>query len=152
MHSRCKQEQLALRKIVHYHFKPQTNVRMKLLIYCKNRTVASLLVKNNPLHRNLEQRSHVVYRYVCKAEECRPFEINVGQRTTSRAQNGSIKNHKLYKHQRRLRASEILLDVDVPHSAHDCQQLVLTEALLIKKLQSTNISQREREVRVLSIF
>ena len=71
---------------------------------------------------------------------------------TTHAQNGSIKNHNHDKHQRRLRASEILLDVDVLHSAHDRQELVLAEALLIKKLQPTINSQREGEVRVLSIF
>ena len=159
MHSRYKQEEQTLRKFIKNHVKPQANVHMKLLIYYKNRTVANLFVKNNPHRQNPEQRSHVVYRYTCKAEECHPSEIYVGQtmtslkqRMTTHAQNGSIRNHNQDKHQRRLRAAEILLDVDVLHSAHDRQELVLAEALLIKKLQPTINSQREGEVRVLSIF
>ena len=159
MHSRYKQEEDTLRKYINKHVKPLANVRMKLLIYYKNRTVANLFVRNNPHRQSPEQRSHVVYRYTCKAEECHPSEIYIGQTTTSlkqrmttHAQNGSIKNHNHDKHQRRLRASEILLDVDVLHSAHDRQELVLAEALLIKKLQPTINSQREGEVRVLSIF
>ena len=53
---------------------------------------------------------------------------------------------------RRLRAADILACVDVLHTAHDRQELVLAEALLIKKLQPSINSQREGEVRVLSIF
>ena len=52
-------------------------------------------------------------------QECHPSEIYIGQKTTffkqrmtTHAQNGSIKNHNHDKHQRRLRASEILLDVE----------------------------------------
>ena len=63
-----------------------------------------------------------------------------------------MKKRHLNKHQRRLNASEFLLDVDVLHSAHDRQKLVLAEALLIKMLQPTINSQKEGEVRVLSIF
>ena len=71
---------------------------------------------------------------------------------TTHAQNGSIKTHNLEEHQRRLRAADILACIDVLHTAHDRQELVLAEALLIKKLQPSINSQREGEVRVLSIF
>ena len=74
-------------------------------------------------------------------------QICLKQRKTTHAQNGSIE-----KYQGRLRASEILLNVNVLHSAHDSQELVLAEALLIKKLQLTINSQMEGKVRVLSIL
>ena len=119
MHSRYKQEEETLRKVVNKHVKPLANVRMKLLIYYKNRTVANLFVRNNPHRLNPEQRSNVVYRYTCKAEECHASEIYIGQTTTSlkqkmttHTQKESIKNHNHDKQQRRLHASEILLDVE----------------------------------------
>ena len=121
------------------HVKPQANMQMKLLIYYKNRTAVNLFVQNNPHRQNPEQRSHVVCRYTCTADECHPSEKHIGQTTTplkirmtTNAQNGSIKNHNHDKHQRRLHASEILLDVDVLHLTHDHQEIVWAEALLIK--------------------
>ena len=54
--------------------------------------------------------------------------------------------------QSRLHASEILIDTDVQHSAHDRQEHVLAEAMLIKMLQPKINSLRKRAARVLSIF
>ena len=71
---------------------------------------------------------------------------------TTHAQNGSIKKPNHEKHQRLLRTAEILLDVDVLNSAHDRQELLMADAMLINKLQPTINSQREGEVSVLSIF
>ena len=71
---------------------------------------------------------------------------------TTHAQNGSIRKHNEEKHDRRLRTAEILQNVQVLFSSKDRQDLILAEALLIKKHQPTINSQREGEVRVLSIF
>ena len=104
-------------------------------------------------------RSHVVYRYSCEEEECNPSETYIGQTTTSlkqrmttHAQSGSIRNHNEEKHNRRPRTAEILQQIEVLYSSNDRQDLILAEALLIKKHRPTINSQREGEVRVLSIF
>ena len=159
MHSRYKQEEQSLKNIFNNHVKSEPGISLKLRIYYKNRTVSNLFIRNNPHCKSPELRSHVVYRYTCNAEECHSSKTYIGQTTTTlkqrmttHAQNGSIKTHNLDEHQRRLRAADILACIDVLHSAHDRQELVLAEALLIKKLQPSINSQREGEVRVLSIF
>ena len=159
MTSRYKQEEQRLKKIVDDHVKPNTATDVKLSIFYKNKTVANLFIRNNPHRPSPELRSHVVYRYSCEKEECHPSQTYVGhttttlkQRMTTHAQNGSIRKHNEEKHDRRLRTAEILQNVQVLFSSKDRQDLILAEALLIKKHQPTINSQREGEVRVLSIF
>ena len=127
MHSWYEQEEDTLDKIVNKHVKSQANVQMKLLIYYKNRTVANWFVKNNPLRKNPEQRSLVVYTYTCKTEEGHHSEKYVGQTTTSlkkrittQAQNGLSKNHIHDTYHCRLRASEALLNYDVLTAKNLC--------------------------------
>ena len=132
---------------------------LKLRIYYKNRTVSNLFIKNNPHCKSPEQRSHVVYRHTCNAEECYSSKTYVGQTTTTLKQrmttcalNGQINTHNLEENQQRLRAADILACIDVLHTAQYRQELVLAKALLIKKLQPLINSYQEGEVEVLSNF
>ena len=61
--------------------KPEPGISLKLRIYYKNKTVSNLFVKNNPRCKSPEQRSHVVYRYTCNAEECHSSKTYIGQTT-----------------------------------------------------------------------
>ena len=159
MSSRYKQDELRLRSIMTEHVKPNADTNVKLLIYYKNKTVSNLFIRNTPHRLSPEMRSHVVYRYSCEEEECNPSGIYIGQTTTSlkqrmttHASNGSIRYHNEEKHNRRPRIAEILQQIEVLYSSTDRQDLILAEALLIKKHQPTINSQREGEVKVLSIF
>ena len=134
MHSRYKQEEQSSKNILNYHVTSEPGISLKLRIDYKNRTVSNLFLKNDPHCKSPEQISHVVHRYTCNAEECHSSKTYIDQTTTTlkqrmttHAQNGSIKSHNLEEHQRRLRAADILACIDVLHTAHDRQELVLAE-------------------------
>ena len=151
-----KQEEKNLKKILTDNIQPRNNHIIKISIYYRNRKLSNILIKNNINKEKIE--SHVVYSYTCEMEECRLSKYigytttTLKQRMTTHAQNGSITTHNKEKHNRKLKAAEILEHIKPIHHSIDKIELQIAEALFIKEEKPSLNNQREGETRILQIF
>ena len=160
MSSQYKQEENNLRKIVTDHLTPTNpDETTKLQIYYRNKKLKNLLIKNNLHQPEKQQVSHVVYEYQCPREACQPSTYYVGytectliDRLRNHAQNGSIQQHNSTEHSHKITTQEILNDTTIVRKQPTKEELIITEALIIKKSNPSLNNQREGEVRVLQIF
>ena len=157
MSSQYQQEEKNLQNIIENNVKPIRNQKIKLMIYYRNKKLSNLLIRNNP-HKDSEDH-HVVYQYKCPSGECEPPQTYIGyttttlkQRTTTHAQNGSIKNHNSSTHQLKIRSKDILDNTTVIFRSIDMTDLTIAEALLIKTERPLINNQKEGETRILKIF
>ena len=157
MSSQYKQEEKNLQDIIKNNIKPVNNQKIELMIYYKNKKLSNLLIRNNP-HKDSEE-NHVVYQYKCPSGECEPPQTYIGyttttlkQRTTSHAQNGSIKDHNTTTHQLKIRSKEILDNTTVLFRSTDKTDLTIAEALLIKTKSPRLNNKKEGETRILKVF
>ena len=157
MSSLYKQEEKNLHNIIENNIKPVHNQKIKVMIYYKNKKLSNLLIRNNP-HKDSEEH-HVVYQYKCPSGECEPPQTYIGyttttlkQRTTTHAQNGSIKNHNSSTHQLKIRSKDILDNTSVLFRSIDKTDLTIAEALLIKTKCPPLNNKREGETRILKVF
>ena len=130
--------------------------KIKLLIYYKSRKVGDLLIRNNPHPR---PDAGVVYRYKCSNDECNSSQSYIGytectltDRMRQHTQHGAIKNHLINNHNTKPTTANILSDTEILKRLPNKQELVITEALLIKEHDPPLNKQMEGEVRVLKIF
>ena len=63
MYRNYRQEEVKLKKIVSDNVSYRTDLRIKILIYYKNRKLGNLFVKIIPF--NDPRESHVIYKYIC---------------------------------------------------------------------------------------
>ena len=100
-----------------------------------------------------------MYQYKCPSGKCEPPQTYIGyttatlkQRTTSHAQNGSIKDHNTTTHQLKIRSKEILDNTTVLFRSTDKTDLTIAEALLIKTKSPRLNNKKEGETRILKVF
>ena len=76
-----KADERALKTIVDNNCKPVANGPVKLIVYYKNPTTSSKIMRNNlSAERGALTKANVVYRYTCNHEDCEPHNVNyVGQ-------------------------------------------------------------------------
>ena len=122
------------------------------------RKLKNLFIKNNP-HGPAKQ-SLVVYRYTGKHQEGQFPDISyigytecaLQDRCRNHAQNGTILQHSIEKHNTRMSTKEILEHMEVLCHFNSKEELTIAEALFIKKEAPVPNGQREGENRILLIF
>lgn len=159
MSTQYKQQEESLKCIIGKNVIPvNTEKKVTLNIYYKNKTLKNLLIVNNPHKMEPELRSHVVYQYVCSKEACMASkyigytECSLTLRMRNHAQNGSILKHNLEKHRHKITTNEILSDVEILRQFNSKDELIIAEALLIKEHNPSLNGQLEGGDRVLTIF
>jgi len=162
MTSQYRSEEKRIKSIISDNIKPAIDgTKVKLIIYYKNRKLKDLIIKNRP-HTNSElaDRHGVVYQYYCSNVGCHPFQSYIGYTTCTlsdrfrmHAVNGSIKKHLVECHNySRVTKAELLNSIKVLRSCATKQELIMTEAVLIKQERPTLNSQEEGAERILKIF
>ena len=150
-----KQEENEIKKILSTNLQTDNNKDLKLLIYYKNRKLKSLFIKNNP--NKPSEQFHVIYQYTCDEVQCTDAQAcYIGHTTVTLKerfkQHASVKKHFQSTHGRNITGSEMLKNVKVITKAHCKQDLVITEALLIKEHRPLINIQAEDFNKTLKIF
>jgi len=162
MTSQYRSEEKRIKSIISDNIKPAIDgTNVKLIIYYRNRKLKDLIIKNRP-HTNSElaDRHGVVYQYYCSNVGCHPFQSYIGYTTCTlsdrfrmHAVNGSIKKHLVECHNySRVTKAELLNSIKILRSCTTKQELIMTEAVLIKQERPTLNSQDEGAERILKIF
>ena len=161
MTSNYKADEKQLKNIVQKYIQPvETSSKVTLIIYYRNRKLGNLFIRNKPQGiRNLEDRHHVVYQYICNMEGCNAPDY-IGYTTCSlyerfgmHTQRGSIKGHMVDTHNvLRTPRRDLLSCTKVLATTGDRRKLIMTEAVLIKELKPSLNSQDEGCNRILKIF
>ena len=157
MSSMYKQEETRLNKIFIDQISPcDPESKVNLLIYYKSRKVGNLFIRNNPHPR---PDSGVVYKYTCSSEACQRSQSYIGytmctltERMRQHTQHGAIKSHTSNTHASKLTTEMAVTDTEILKRIPNKQELIITEALLIKEEDPPLNRQNEGEVRVLKIF
>ena len=159
MSSQYKQQEYSLKTIIDNNVIATNNDRRLVTnIYYKNKTLKDLLICNNPHKLPFEHRSHLVYQYKCKKEDCVSSiyigytESSLVMRMRNHTQNGSILKHNVDAHGTRVTTNQILEDIKILRHFNTKEDLTIAEALLIKENNPSLNGQREGEDRVLTIF
>ena len=163
-HKNYKQDETALRNIIKNHVF-QINVKLKLLIYYKNKRVSDFLIRNNLTKVALpnDEKTHVVYRFKCNIGECQaPGNVNtyIGMTTLSlrdrmkaHKYKGSIFAHIMIEHDIRPDVDNLLSSTEILYQENNPVQLHIYEALHIRKLQpSLNEIKKDFDCLKLNIF
>ena len=147
--SAYKEDERILKQIVKRNIKPtDAENKVNLIIYYKSKTTRSLLMRNSPQQEtDALQRSHVVYRYTCKRENCTSLPstyigmttTKLGNRLNSHKYAGAPKNHMEAEHHTKITKEELEHNTEILASCNDVRRLPILEALYIKEL-SPNIN------------
>ena len=144
--SNYRLDENALKKIIKNHVF-QVNIRIKLLIFYKNKKVSDLLIRNNISTGVLEDKdqSHLVYEFVCQEGECKSSSVKnsyiglttmtLKDRLSAHRYQGSILEHFRYVHDRNPKLPELIRCTKVIYKENDAFQLAVYEALHIRKLK-----------------
>ena len=133
-----KMTEKEINKIITQNVKPNSDAKLKLFIYYKNKKLRQLFIKNNPQKSN--ESHHVIYKYTCDQAQCTAAHANyIGHTTTTLKerfkQHSSIKKHFQSIHKRNITGSEMMKNVEVLCRASDKRTLSILEALMIQKLK-----------------
>lgn len=165
MSTNYKQDEKQLKTIIKKNIETtQPSQHLKIIIYYKSKKLHSQFIKNNIHSSNTEiaKRHHVVYRYTCSRDGCHTAPqtyigyttCTISDRFRMHTQNSSsIKKHLQDYHQvSRTTTAELLQNVDILYTSSSKRDLVLIEAIYIKKLHPALNSQNEGCDRILKIF
>lgn len=136
---------------------------VKMLIYCKNRKLRDLLIRNKPPTRdvNTSNRHHVVYRYSCNRDGCSfSPKYYVGYTTATvwesfgmYTHTGSIKKHLVDEHNvSRIPRRDLIKDVTILRACSSKRDIIFIEAILIKTKRPALNLQAEGCDRLLKLF
>ena len=133
-----KMTEKEINQIITQNVKPNSDAKLKLFIYYKNKKLRQLFIKNNPQKSN--ESHHVIYKYTCDQAQCTAAHANyIGHTTTTLKerfkQHSSIKKHFQSIHKRNITGSEMMKNVEVLCRASDKRTLSILEALMIQKLK-----------------
>ena len=148
MTSHYKMDEKRLNSIISEHLEViDKTKKIKLVVYYKTRKLKNLLIKNNPSKPILTEEHHVVYQYTCKEDRCSSIDSRyIGYTTTTlksrMVQHKSIKSYLNKEHQRSIGYKKILNNIKVIFRSPFVTDLLIAEALLIKK-HKPSINQQE---------
>ena len=149
----------------------KSNVRMKkpsdrlqIVIYYKSAKTKNLIMRNNmtPRIRDLA-KTHLIYDFDCEEGECEHLPTQKkrytglttctkSRRLSYHLQNGSIKNHFLEKHQRRITREEIVTWTSSRYCERDTRRLEFLESLIIRFEDPELNKQDTGKRRILRLF
>ena len=123
----------------------EIEIKIKLLIYYKNKKVNNLLMKNNLTRENIpeECKSGVVYEFKCQEGECKSLNnsyiglttCTLKERLTGHRYKGSIFAHYRLKHQKSPEVDELIKSTRILYHESNPFQLSIYEALHIRRLK-----------------
>ena len=139
-----KAEEAALKNIIKRTCKPvNPEDRIKLSIYYRSPTTASLVMKNNMASDNTPlKQTNVVYHFKCTKGDCAllPASGYIGYTTTTLSrrltmhlQSGGPQQHTQTEHDTRLTRQEITANTSIIAKASDWRRLVAMEAIMIRE-------------------
>ena len=139
--SQHEQEAEVLRKIVHRGVEIiEPFEKLSLRIFCRPRTISSLIMRNSTTERtSLEQSTNVVYSFKCSVDACQHRDITyIGLTTTTlrrrmlaHRNNGGINSHYTKTHDRKPLLDELLKNTTIIHRENIKYRLNIAEAVSI---------------------
>ena len=142
-----KHDEKTLKTIIRRNIKPKNpNDHVKLIIYYRNPTTKSLVLRNNISNDpSILKKSNVVYHYTCKKGDC-ALQNNSGyighttttlsRRITMHLQQGGLKTHNdTHHHADRLTRTDITDNIKILQEEHNKRKLHILEAVYIRKLE-----------------
>ena len=140
--SNYKVDESAIRKIIKNHVF-QFNIKLKLIIYYKNRTTSQLITKNNLAQKQIpsNERSHLVYEFKCQEGECITLNnsyigmthCKLRERFEYHKNRGSIFAHFHQAHNRNPTLDELLASTKVIYVPDNPLRVDVFEALFIRE-------------------
>ena len=164
MSANYKQDEKQLKEILNKNVYPaNTDSKIKLIIYYKNRKLSNLFILNNT-HRKeqpVADQHHCVFQYVCNRDGCNAAQTYIGFTTCSIASrfqylirnSSSIKKHlKGVLNIDKVAMADLIPNVSIVKYSSDKRDLMFYEALLIRENQPTLNSQVEFSGKILQNF
>ena len=147
-HRNHRQDEAALRNIIHDNVKTTDENQLKLIIYYKNKKTSQLLLKNNPSPQQEDlKKRNVVYLFQCPEVGCPHTYIGMtttrlSKRLSCHLQEGAIKNHYYREHGDNLDRPTLTGATSIIDSANDSKRLRILEALnILQQRPSLNTTQ-----------
>ena len=149
-----KQDEKALKDIVHQNVKPKAGHQLKMIIYYKSAKTSQLVMKNNEKKRNMKKETYVVYRYQCPYGDCklRKTACYIGHTTdylTTRIsfhlQAGAPLNHTMKKHNRKLERKDMEENMTIIGRDRNRKRLQILEAVHIHQRRPEICVQTEND-------
>ena len=142
MHSNYKIEERTLKRIIYNNTKClQTNHKMNLVFYYKNKKTFNLIMKNNtsPPKTKLQQ-TNVIYKFQCPLPHSQAVNVeyvgltqtSLSRRLTMHGQDGSIYKHFIDSHNKKPTREELTQNTEIIARAPDRHKLLIKEAILIQ--------------------
>lgn len=153
-------QEKVLKTIINKYVCPTTtDSSIETTIYYRNKKLKQLLIKNNTskFSSEIHTKNNVVYSYQCKAG-CNAstyigYTTNtLGTRMKQHSYNGAIRKHHEEVHQIRIKYDEIIKNTSILEKLNNRNDLIVMEAILIKKGRPIINLKDEGITRVLRIF
>ena len=140
MNSGFKEDEKALKDIIHKNVKPKPGHKIVTIIYYKSKKTSQLVMKNTEHKRNKKKETYVVYRYHCPYGDCKLRETGcyIGHTTdylTTRIsfhlQAGAPLNHTRDKHNCKLKRQDMEENTTIIARDRNRRRLQILEAVHI---------------------
>ena len=140
-HSNYKIDERTLKSIIRNKVTcTNDNTKLKLIIYYRNKKTSNLVMKNNSMPPTPDsEKSHVCYKFVCPAQDCKPeeyigyTETALNNRMINHSYKGSIKQHFITQHNIQPTKEQLIENTKIIAHADTKYKLLIKEALLIQK-------------------
>ena len=159
------QDEHAVKKIIRDNVKVNKAAdKLQVIVYYQNVKTSNLVISNNLTRKALRPvaRCNVVYEFNCPMNEC--FHSPNGQRyighttcalsrrLTMHLQGGSIQDHFIQKHERKITRQEIVENTSIRYIENDVHRLKTLECILIYFDKPRLNEQLTGSHRMLSLF
>jgi len=139
-----------------------TEDRLDLVIYYKNKKVSNLIMKNNLTQDNRTlKRTNVIYKFSCPIEDCvlqnnanyiGMTRTTLSRRLTMHLQSGNIKTHMRDKHNSNLTREQLVSNTSIINHDPDFKRLQICEAILIMENNPSINVQITPTSQILTLF
>lgn len=160
MNSGYKEDEKALKDIIHKNVHPKPGHKIKTIIYYKSVKTSQLVMKNNEQKRSKKKETYVVYRYHCPYGDCklRKTGCYIGHTTdylTTRIsfhlQAGAPLNHTRDAHNRKLERKDMEENTTIIARERNRRRLQILEAVHIQQGRPELCVQTEYD-RIVTLF
>ena len=138
-----KEDEKVLQDIVNRNVKPTGGQRLQLRVYYKNRTTASMVMRNNMRREPELQRTNVIYRWKCPNGDCKlqNREVDyIGRTTTTLSRRLTMHlhghppaEHTTEVHKKDITREELVENTSIIASDSNFRRLTILEAVLIRE-------------------
>ncbi len=139
-----------------------TEDRLDLVIYYKNKKVSNLIMKNNLTQDNRTlKRTNVIYKFSCPMEDCvlqnnanyiGMTRTTLSRRLTMHLQSGNIKAHMRDEHNSNLTREMLINNTTIINHYPDFKRLHMSEAILIMEGSPAINVQMTPTSQILTLF